>query len=104
MAGGSALDAWNAAFGTGGPDSIRLPITASSTIIQVSTSTLQFFYNLGLTHATYKIVKPTFLSSLWGIGSFFNGQTIRTATFDFTIGAPTGLDVATPLHYHLNNH
>jgi len=91
-AGTGALNAWNAAFGTGGPDSVRIPITVTSTIVEVSTSTLAFLYNAGVTTGTYKIVAPSFLSELWLVGNLFNGDVLDQEQSTFTIGAPSGVD------------
>lgn len=91
-AGVGALSAWNAAFGTGGPDSVRIPITSTSTITSISTSTLAFLYDAGVTTGTYKIVAPTFLSSLWLVGDLFNGDVLDQEQSTFTIGGPSGVD------------
>jgi hypothetical protein len=98
LTGGSALDAWNSAFGVG--EDIRIPLP---TFGDISTSTTFTFPGPGgKTTATYRLVSPSFTSSLLGtlplIGSSLSGllpaNTVLSKKFQFTIGALTPLDVA----------
>lgn len=82
--GGSALDAFNSAFGH-----IDIPITASNTLISLATST--DFSFVGLYRGRYDIVVPntTFL-----IGQFLSGSNLVSTTTSFTVDHLTGLDIA----------
>jgi len=94
--GGSALDAWNAAWGTGstgGFPAIQIPITASSTDLSLSTTTSNFVRD-GRVTALYTVQSPNKWSSLWFIGSFFSGSTVISTTTQFVVGEKTDYDIA----------
>ena len=88
--GGSALDAYNSAFGIG--KDIRIPITITGNPIYLSTSTI--FGSAGVTFGNYKIVKPSLLSSLPFIGNLINGNILVATTTTFIVSQKTPLDIA----------
>src|SRR3989338_2857205 len=91
--GGSALDAWYAAFGTGstgGDTAIHLPLLAGDN--DVATSTV--FPFIGRTIGNYKIIRPSAYEGLWLIGRFFGGQTIVASSTSFIVVQRTSVDIA----------
>jgi len=92
--GGSALDAWNSAWGTGstgGFAEIRIPLSTGDN--DVSTTTTNFVRD-GRVTATYAIKSPTFWSSLWVVGGLFSGNTVISTTTQFIVGEKTQFDEA----------
>lgn len=86
--GGSVLQAYEAAFTTGGID---LPVLSSGTT-QVSTSTV--FGYMGITTGIIAIRTESFLSGLPLLGTYFQPNSIVSTTTRFTVTAMTGLDLA----------
>lgn len=80
--GGSALDAWNAAFGE-----IVLPLSVGLNNVSQNTT---FLMN-GQVNATWKIKIPNTTPI---IGSFLPAQTIVSTSTIFIVGYLTGLDIA----------
>lgn len=81
--GGSALDAWNAAFGE-----IRVPISAAGSQ-SLSTTTL-FSDPFGQINAQYRIIVPR--SSFFGL--ITSDEILAATSSSFVVGTPTALDVA----------
>lgn len=93
--GGSALGAWNSAFGgagDNGANTIQIPITASDLDKDLYLTYPITFSTTGNANITYRIITPSTLSSLPILGSFFNGHMIASFTTDFTISAQTVFD------------
>jgi len=90
--GGSALDAFNAAFGGAGNGGtpIQFPLVSGDNVISTST----IFNVIGVTDGVYRVVSPTWYSNLWLIGSLFQGNTIIASSTRFVVVQPTGLDIA----------
>lgn len=86
--GGDVLDAWNSAFGTG--KETRIPITSSSSILKIDTTTS--FPAYGVTTGSYKIVRPSALANLWFVGGLFNGNVVLATTTSFIVGTTTPID------------
>lgn len=80
--GGSAVEAWDAAFGK-----IEIPLVSG--LNEVSTTTT--FDRTGQVNAVYKVVKP---STIWFIGRFLPSAQIISTSSIFYVIAPTGLDIA----------
>lgn len=92
--GGSVLDAWNSAWGTGstgGFAEIRLAVTSGDNDISTTTSN---FIRDGRVTATYALKSPTFWSSLWVVGGLFSGSTVMSTTTQFIVGEKTSFDEA----------
>lgn len=92
--GGSALDAWNSAWGTGstgGFPEIKLAVVSGDN--DISTTTTHFVRD-GRVTATYALKSPTFWSSLWFVGSLFSGNTVMSTTTTFVVGEKTDYDMA----------
>lgn len=92
--GGSALDAWNSAWGTGstgGFAEIKIPLVSGSNDVSTTTSN---FVRDGRVTATYAVKSPTFWSSLWFVGSLFSGSTMMSTTTQFVVGEKTDFDQA----------
>jgi len=84
---GSALQAWDTAF-----NNIFLPITASSTDLDVSTSTTKFYLYQGKTEGVYQIVTEdcSWYSFLFGCNYV---PLVASSTY-FYIGGKTGFDIS----------
>jgi len=84
---GSALQAWDTAF-----NNIRVPITASSTDIDISTSTTKFEIYQGKTQGYYTIVTEdcSWYSFIFGCSD----NTHVASTTYFYIGGKTGFDIS----------
>lgn len=80
--GGSALEAWEGAFGN-----IEIPLVSG--LNDVSTTTT--FDRIGQVNAEYKVVKP---STIWFIGRFLPSAQLLSTTTRFYVVEPTGLDIA----------
>lgn len=93
MQGGSALDAWNSAWGvgsTGGFASIKIPLVSGDNVVSTTTSN---FVRDGRVTASWFVQNPTFWSSLWWIGSLFSGNTSIATSTTFIVGEKTQTDL-----------
>lgn len=83
---GSALQAWDTAFGD-----IILPITASSTDLDISTTTDKFGIYSGKTEGSYRIVIKT--CPWYGFGLFCDIKPLNATSTYFYIGGKTQFDI-----------
>jgi len=91
--GGSALDAWNSAWGTGstgGFGAIKIPLVSGDNDVSTTTSN---FVRDGRVTASWSVQTPTFWSSLWWIGDLFSGNTSLATTTTFIVGEKTMTDI-----------
>ena len=91
-AGGSALDAWNAAFGGNGNSGGAIQFPLSSGDNNLATTTV--FPFIGVTTGTYRVITPSWASNIPFLGSLFSGNTLIASSTTFTVVQPTGLDIA----------
>jgi len=80
--GGSALDAWNSAFGA-----ITIPLSSGDNVVSTSTT----FTIDGNVNATYRVKVP---NQTVLIGSLLPDQILISTTSTFTVNHKTGLDIA----------
>lgn len=83
---GSALQAWDTAF-----NNIEIPITASSTDLDISTTTDKFNIYLGKTEGNYQIVVKD--CPWYGFGLFCTTDSLVASSTYFYIGQKTGFDI-----------
>lgn len=91
LLGGSVLDAWNSASGQG--REIRLPLSSGSNNVSTTTTFITAGKNTGI----YKIVSPTFTSSIPILGVLFSPSIVLSTSTYFFVGQKTSFDSAVEL-------
>lgn len=87
-AGGSALDAFSSAFGGNRGSPFRFPLVAGINTISTSTT----FTTTGVTVGDYRVISPSFLSTI-SLG-LINPDVLIASSTTFTVVQKTGLDIA----------
>jgi len=82
---GSALQAWDTAF-----NNIEIPVTASSTVVDFSTTTDKFSIYLGKTEGNYQLIVKD--CPWYGFGLFCTSDVLVATSTYFYIGHKTGFD------------